>query len=177
MGPALRLGYVVVPRAFTKPAKILKALMSNGQPWLEQAAMADFMNSGGYTRHLRRLRQIYLARRNATLASLKRHFGECEAIGGDAGMHLVWRLPSHLPSASDVQARALVAGVGVYTLNSGAAHHFGYSEESERFLVLGYAALTESEIELGISRLYSALLPSGSINGHSKKTFVEGIVA
>ena len=177
MGPALRLGYVVVPRAFTKPAKILKALMNNGQPWLEQAAMADFMNSGGYARHLRRLRQIYLARRNVTLASLKRHFGESDVIGADAGMHLVWRLPGHLPSASDVQAMALAAGVGVYTLNSGAAHHFDSSEESERFLVLGYAALTESEIELGISRLYSTLMPSGSINGHSEKSCLRGMVA
>ena len=72
MGPALRLGFVVVPRAFAKAARTLKALMNNGQSWLEQAAMADFMTSGAYGRHLRRVRQLYLSRRNATLQALQR---------------------------------------------------------------------------------------------------------
>lgn len=157
MGPALRLGFLVVPRAFVRPAKMLKALMSNGQPWLEQAAMADFMMSGAYARHLRRLRQMYLSRRNATLAALQRHFGSADVVGAESGMHFVWRLPDDLPAADTIAQRALEVGVGVYTLNSGAAHHFGAAEESARHLVLGYAALSETEIDLGIARLAQCL--------------------
>jgi len=157
MGPSLRLGFVVVPRAFAEAAKAMKALMNNGQPWLEQAAMADFMLGGGYARHLRRMRQIYLSRRNAALAALEKHFGKIDVIGAEAGMHFVWRLPDPLPPASEIEAMAFEVGVGVYTLNSGAAHHFGGDEECERHLVLGYAALSETEIGLGIARLAQCL--------------------
>lgn len=157
MGPALRLGFVVVPRAFAKAAGTLKALMNNGQSWLEQAAMADFMTSGAYGRHLRRVRQLYLSRRNATLQALQRHFGESEVVGSEAGMHLVWRLPPHLPDAAEIEARALTVGVGVYTLNSGAALNLTDPTFGDRHLVLGFAALSECEIELGIARLAACL--------------------
>ncbi|PWB83577.1 MAG: transcriptional regulator [Methylocystaceae bacterium] len=157
MGPGLRLGYVVLPRRLVDGANRLKTLMNNGQGWLEQAAMADFMASGGFGRHLRRIRQLYHSRRDALLAAMEKHFGACEVLGDQGGMHLAWRLPEGFPKASDVEARALDAGVGVYALAAGAAIHFGPDDESDRFLVLGFAALTEREIEAGVARLASAL--------------------
>ena len=157
MGAGLRLGYAVLPKSLVPAARQIKTLTNNGQPWLEQAALADFMSNGSYDRHLRRIRRLYLARRTALLAALNRHFGENDVIGDEAGMHLVWRLPKHLPPASTIEAQALKAGVGVYALGSGSAIVFGSSTEYERYLVLGFSSLTEKEIELGISKLASAL--------------------
>jgi GntR family transcriptional regulator/MocR family aminotransferase len=174
MGPALRLGFVVVPTAFAKAARTLKALMNNGQSWLEQAALADFMTSGAYSRHLRRIRQVYLSRRNATLQALKRHFGENEVVGSDAGMHLVWRLPSHLPNAAEIETRALTVGVGVYTLNSGAALNLTDPKFGDRHLVLGFAALSECEIELGIARLAACLASKTPKGTKAKKLVFDG---
>lgn len=157
MGAGLRLGYVVLPARLVEKARHIKTLMNNGQPWLEQAALSDFMTSGSYERHLRYIRRLYLNRRNALLTALEKHFGAIEVIGEKAGMHLVWRLPKHLPPASEVEAKALKVGVGVYTLGSGGAVQFGTWPEGERLLVLGYSSLTEREIEFGISRLASTL--------------------
>jgi len=176
MGPSLRLGYVVVPHAFVKPAKALKALMNNGQPWLEQAAMADFMMSGSYARHLRRLRQMYLSRRNATLAALERHFGVLDVAGTESGMHFVWRLPDGLPPAREIEERALRVGVGVYTLSSGAAHRFGLPDDADRHLVLGYAALSETEIDLGIARLAQCLGRGRSVAPRTVRNLISGVV-
>jgi GntR family transcriptional regulator/MocR family aminotransferase len=131
--------------------------MSNGQPWLEQAALADFMASGSYVRHIRRIRRLYLARRNALLDSLKRHFGSADVFGDEAGMHLAWHLPDHLPSAHKIEEIALSEGVGVYTIGSGGAIHFGSTSENDRLLILGFSSLNEKEIEIGISRLADAL--------------------
>jgi GntR family transcriptional regulator/MocR family aminotransferase len=103
------------------------------------------------------VRQVYLSRRNALLQALQRHFGENEVVGSDAGMHLVWRLPSHLPDAAEIEYRALKVGVGVYTLNSGAALNLTDPTFGDRHLVLGFAALSECEIELGIARLAACL--------------------
>jgi GntR family transcriptional regulator/MocR family aminotransferase len=131
--------------------------MNNGQGWLEQAAMADFMTSGEFGRHLRRIRQLYRARRDALLGALARHFGPCEVFGDQAGMHLVWRLPDGFPAASEVEARGLAAGVGVCSLATGSALRFDADDGGDRLLMLGFVALTEKEIEDGVARLASVL--------------------
>lgn len=159
MGAGLRIGYVLVPLTLVQLAQQTKTLMSNGQPWLEQAALADFMRTGAYQRHLRKIRQLYLSRRNALLSSLDRHFGESEILGAQAGMHVVWRLPDRLPSAIELESIALGAGVGVYAVGSGGAVELGAGGDSDRHLVLGFSSLTEREIELGIARLAAVLTP------------------
>ena len=162
LGAGLRLGYVIFPPELVERARHMKTLMNNGQPWLEQATLADFMESGGYERHVRRIRKLYYARRNTLLAALDKYFGGGEIIGDEAGMHLAWRLPAHLPPASKVEALAIEAGIGVYTLASGAAVNFDGSPESDRYLVLGFSSLTEREIENGIARLAELLSGSAS---------------
>lgn len=157
LGAGLRLGYVVLPLRLVRQARHIKALMNNGQPWLEQAVLAEFMTNGSYERHLRHIRRLYLSRRNALLAALQKHFGESQVIGESAGMHLVWRLPPQLPSAQQIETIALAAGVGVYTLGSGGAVQIGSSATNDRLLVLGYSSLTEREIAIGIAQLASAL--------------------
>ena len=156
MGPGLRLGYVVVPRRLVDSFKRMKMLMNNGQGWLEQAAMADFMNSGEFGRHLRRIRHLYRVRRDALISALKSHFGNCEIYGDQAGMHLIWKLNKSYPSAKEVEAKGLNAGVGVCSLATGSALCFS-NEEEERLLMFGFVALTEEEIEDGIARLANAL--------------------
>lgn len=157
LGAGLRLGYVVLPSKLITAARHYKTLMNNGQPWLEQAVLADFMQSGDYGRHLRRIRKHYLVRRNALIAAIQRYFGECEVAGAEAGMHLAWRIPKRLPPASEIEAIALANGIGVYTLASGAAIHFGDRDDAERYLILGFSSLSESMIESGIAALAQAL--------------------
>lgn len=157
LGPGLRLGYVVFPDSLINDAKIMKALMNNGQPWLEQGALADFMVSGQFERHIRRIRGVYFARRKALVSALNKNFTTCEVIGDDAGMHLVWKIPDNLPTATEVERRALNVGVGVYSLSSGAAVHYGQSKSIIRFLALGYSSPTEEEIDNGITLIAKAL--------------------
>lgn len=162
IGAGIRLGYLVVSEPLIEPATRLKGLMNNGQPILEQAVLAEFMNQDGYSRHLRTIRQLYKQRRDCLIASLERHFGDVELIGAEGGMHLAWRLPERFPTPETVEAIALERGVGIYSLRSGAAEEFSRAELckenfSRRLMVLGYAALTEEDIERGIERLAHSL--------------------
>jgi GntR family transcriptional regulator/MocR family aminotransferase len=157
MGPGLRLGYIVAPGRLVESFRRMKMLMNNGQSWLEQAAMADFMASGEFGRHLRRIRQLYRDRRDALLGALNKHFGECEIYGEQAGMHLVWKLPEGLPDAAEIEAKGLAAGVGVCSLATGSALRFGDNDGGNRLLMLGFVALTEKEIDDGVARLATAL--------------------
>lgn len=157
IGAALRMGYMVLPEALVEPARTVKTLLNNGQPWLDQAVLAEFIASGGFANHLRRIRRLYLQRRDCLIAALKQHFGRVELSGLEGGMHLAWRLPAGLPSARVLEATLRQQGVGIYSLPSGAAFCSGHESLVRRTLMLGYAALTESQIEQGIQRVAAEL--------------------
>jgi GntR family transcriptional regulator / MocR family aminotransferase len=157
IGAGLRLGYLVLPRGLVEPATSVKSLLNNGHSWLDQAALAVFIRSGAFAHHLRRIRLVYRARRDALLGALERHFGQLTITGAAGGMHVMWHLGRDMPTAAEVEGRARSYGVGVYTLRSGAAHLIGESPYLERGLILGYAAVPERQIAKGIARLVEAV--------------------
>ncbi|HXD36758.1 MAG TPA: PLP-dependent aminotransferase family protein, partial [Rhodanobacter sp.] len=65
LGPWLTLGYVVVPRRLIAAAVAARRLIDDSPRWLEETALADFLLSGGYARHLHRLGKAYASRRDA----------------------------------------------------------------------------------------------------------------
>lgn len=152
VGAGLRIGFATVPRLFWDEARMLKARMSNGQAWLEQAALAAFIDEGHFDRHLRRLRQVYKARRDRLVAALRKNFEMPVILGGESGLHLVWRLPPGFPNARKIQVMAREQGIGVYALSSGAAYDFD-TKARDDMLVFGYSSLTEAQIEDAVGRL------------------------
>lgn len=159
LAPGLRLGYMIVPREMRDTAVTVKGLMTNGSPWLVQAAMAAFIDSDGFLHHLRRLRKHYGSRRSALLSALARHIGLAMPMGVHAGMHVLWRTQSDGPCADEIERRARAVGVGAYSLPSGNAWICN-AETDRRWdhaLLLGYAALNEDEIEAGVERLAQAI--------------------
>ncbi len=152
VGAGLRLGYAVVPRIFSDDARLLKAKMSNGQSWLEQCALAEFVSDGHFDRHVRKMRQLYKSRRDALISALRKKFREPVISGQDSGLHLVWRLPKGMPSALAIQMKARAAGVGVYALSSGGAFDFDGTAPDDA-LMFGYASLTESRIVEAVEKL------------------------
>jgi GntR family transcriptional regulator/MocR family aminotransferase len=152
VGAGLRLGYAVVPRIFSDDARLLKAKMSNGQSWLEQCALAEFVSDGHFDRHIRKMRQLYKSRRDSLISTLRKKFREPVISGQDSGLHLVWRLPKGMPSALAIQMKARAAGVGVYALSSGGAFDFDGTAPDDA-LMFGYASLTENKIVEAIEKL------------------------
>jgi GntR family transcriptional regulator/MocR family aminotransferase len=157
IGAGLRLGYLVVPPELAGPAATIKALFDNGNSWLEQAALADFVASGQYERHLRRIRQTYLNRRDCLIEALHRHFGNVELSGLEGGMHLIWRLPEDFPPAVDLQHLAARHGVGIYSLPAGAAYEPEPGNHTDRAVMLGYSSLNEKQICDGVARVATVL--------------------
>ncbi len=153
LGAGLRLGYVVVPAHLADAVRTMKALLNNGNPWLDQAVLAEMMRSGSYAAHLSRIRPQYRARRDALLAALHRYFGLAEVSGEEGGLHLFWQLPPDVPDAATVEVQARRVRVGVYALASGGAHDARGTVFSRRGLILGYAALAPKQIEEGVARL------------------------
>lgn len=157
IGAGLRLGFAVFPRPLVAAAIGAKALLDNGHPWLEQAALADFLDSGGFERHLQRIRRSYAVRRDALLFELRRHFGACRVDGAEGGMHVAWHLPAGAAPASELQRRLSQGGVGVYSLAGAPVHWVGDTNAHDSVLLLGYPCLDEQRIRAGVERIARAL--------------------
>jgi GntR family transcriptional regulator/MocR family aminotransferase len=155
IGAGLRLGFLVAPEHLVESFITIKSLMNYGHPWLDQIVMAEFIQGGGYRRHLRKIRERYRIARDTLLSSLKRHFGEQYISGKYSGMHLMWTLPPGLAPAQEFAAVALSQDVGIYPLDAvGAVDLSGIWQANN--IVLGYSSLSPEKIETGIKRIANA---------------------
>lgn len=150
--PGLRLGYLVLPRAIAADFTRATAQATRAGQGVEQRALADFIQRGHYTAHLRRMRARYAVRQVTLRAALEAAFGAgFELSGGEAGLHLVLWLPAELPDV-DVASRAAKAGLGPRPLSA-----YATPPISCNGLVLGYGNLDEGNVTEVVRRLKLAL--------------------
>ena len=154
MFPALRLGYVVVPRDLLPAFAVIREATDTFTATLPQAAMTDFIREGHFARHLRRMRQVYRERYVALVEAIQEQMpDQLQLIGTDTGMHLTAFLPE---GADDVEftRRAAAAGISVRPLS------ICYLKPPRRGgLILGYGGATPAQIREGVrilKRLFSA---------------------
>jgi GntR family transcriptional regulator/MocR family aminotransferase len=154
LGAGLGLGYLVVPSEFVDAIVSIKSMAEDGCPWLEQMVVADLLTSGEYDHHLRRVRKIYLERRDCLVQALRTHFGDIRLVGMEIGTQLTWLLPDGFPSARAVCDAAHAHGVNIEYVFSEPAGACRYDDKA---LVFGYAALTTEQLQQGIACLAEAL--------------------
>jgi GntR family transcriptional regulator / MocR family aminotransferase len=91
---SLRLGYIVIPPDLVERFIAVRHVLDIFPPYLFQEVLADFIHDGHFTRHIRKMRQVYGEKRTALVDSLRSEFGrEMEIQGAEAGMHLTVTLP------------------------------------------------------------------------------------
>jgi GntR family transcriptional regulator/MocR family aminotransferase len=150
--PALRIGYLVVPKSLVSVVAHAKRLTDRQSPMLEQQVLTDFINEGDLERHIRRMRKLYDHRRQVLIQALRENLGDRVTIlGENAGIHLMVRLHSNL-SDEDVITSAAQLGVELVTAQRYYLEGNGTSE-----FVLGYSNLSEEKIQEGVYRLAQAL--------------------
>lgn len=148
MFPALRLGYVVVPKDLVGAFSTARDAADQFSSTLYQAALADFICEGHFARHIRRMRMLYKQRRTALVEAIHKRMGDkLEVIGAEAGMHLVALLPRGVSDVA-VSLRAAEMGISAMPLSS------CYAKPSlVGGLILGYGGTDARQIHDGIRRL------------------------
>ncbi len=150
--PGLRLGFGVIPERLMERVLELKWFSDRCTPVLEQLALAEWLETGVFERHVRRMRTVYARRRETLLGALERAFGGRAHIGGvPAGMHVLVEFDLGLTSA-ELIARAAEGGVGLYPVVGGPQPTRGLAQ-----VVLGFGHLPEALIVRGITRLGRSL--------------------
>ena len=88
--PALRMGYLIMPAPLRSDFIAAKWMEDFGSPAIEQAALANFIQDGGFERHLRRSAKTLEERRCALLEGLRAcSKGRLAIADSRAGMHIV----------------------------------------------------------------------------------------
>lgn len=154
--PALRLGYLVLPMGLVNAFSRRRAVDMRHSEVSTQAVMAEFMATGHFQRHIRRMRRAALSRRNALLAGWPSGLpgvGELPSVA--AGLHLTVRVNS-LAREEQLLEQARAVGVEVNGLSSYWLAKSTTPADQRAGLVLGFAAVPEPAIALALARLRQA---------------------
>ena len=89
LAPGYRVGWVAGGR-FAESISRLKLMTTLSPSVPAQAAIADYLQHGGYDRHLRRLRHTLEMQQSAMLASAARHFPQQTRVTRPAGGYFLW---------------------------------------------------------------------------------------
>ncbi|MGU3779770.1 MocR-like pyridoxine biosynthesis transcription factor PdxR [Burkholderia metallica] len=161
MFPALRLGFMVVPPVLVERfTRTLRELVHRGHP-ADQLAMAEFIDTGLFARHLRRMRTLYAERRSSLEAALARHLGTALRVReSPGGMHLSADLAMPLHD-TDVAGAGAAHGLLLQSLSS---YRVGAGRPYNGF-VLGYAGLNDATIETATTQFAAVIEQLGRTRG------------
>jgi len=148
MFPALRLGYVVVPKDLIRPFSAARDATDIFSSTLYQAVLTDFIEEGHFARHIRRMRMLYMDRRKTLIKAIHSQMKDMlEVIGAEAGMHLVGLLPR---GANDVGVSRRAAQRGISAIPLSTCY---LTPPTRGGLILGYGGANSHQIHDGISKL------------------------
>ena len=144
--PGYRVGWVA-PGSFKSTIEWLRFTTSLTTAFLPQLAVAEYLDSGGYQHHMRRVRRAYALNVSRMIEAIMAHFPDNTRVTHPKGGFVLW---AQLPKSVDslvLYKQALRAGI---TLSPG--YLFSPSQRFKNFIRLNAAAWNE-EIERAIIRL------------------------
>ncbi|MFI1681533.1 PLP-dependent aminotransferase family protein [Streptomyces sp. NPDC020607] len=156
LSPAVRIGWMVLPEQLVEGVLAAKGEREAWASALDQLTLAEFIASGQYDRHIRRMRQRYRHRRDRLVTALAERAPHITATGIAAGLHAVLRLPPGT-EASAVKAAAW-QGVSLDGLTT--FRHPRATMPAGDGLVVGYATPTEHAYGAALEALLRTLPPT-----------------
>lgn len=153
MFPGLRLAYLVVPEDLAESFAIGNAELYREGRLIEQAALAEFIDEGHLSAHLRRVRSTYQERRNVLRKAIESRLGDLvSTTGGLAGLHLPYLFNQAIDDLA-LSREMLAAGIVLRPLSM----YYADSRQSRSGMILGFAAVDAQAIEAAAAQLCAAV--------------------
>jgi len=152
LAPGVRTGFVVAPAPLLDRMAALRMVVDRqGDPVVE-LAIAELLEDGEVQRHARRIRRIYLERRDTLLEALHAKLASVVTVDPPGGGMAAWIRVDPSVDVVEWSERSLRAGVAFAP-----AKNFAFDGRSRPFARLGFAALDVRELREAVSRMASAL--------------------
>ncbi len=148
--PALRLGFVLTPPTLRSAIQKAKYVSDWHSSLLEQSVLAEFIESGSFARHVRRVSTVYRERHQLIAEIIRRDFsGYLDLVESHTGLTLTALARSaNARQIADIAARAAALGVEINQLSS-----FEFNRPPQAGLVLGYGGISLPDIAPGLKLL------------------------
>ncbi|MFD9224586.1 PLP-dependent aminotransferase family protein [Streptomyces sp. NPDC060064] len=155
LSPTLRIGWMVLPEHLVDEVVAAKGEREQWSSATEQLTLADFITSGAYDRHVRKMRQRHRRRRDQLVSVLAERAPQVRVTGIAAGLHAVLELPTGSERA--VVKAAAWQGLAVEGLAD--YRHADFPADGRDGLVIGYATPPEHIYAAALDALCRALPP------------------
>jgi GntR family transcriptional regulator / MocR family aminotransferase len=150
--PGLRLGYLVAPTEVVESVAARRSYWDLcGDPAIE-CALAELFEDGEVQRHVRRVRRVYQARRDALIRELQTHLAGSVRFKTPSGGISLWCTVAKRLNVEAWAARCERVGV-----RFGTGRRFAFDGQSRPAMRLGFASLSESQIKQAVSAMQAAL--------------------
>lgn len=147
--PSLRVGYLVVPEDLISAFRAVRPIIDRFPPPLHQLVVADFLNEGYFSAHLRRLRENYRASRDNLALLLKERLSDHLITPvPEQGIHYTVKSTGTWHDDRALAKAALRGGVVVIPVSP-----MYIATVPEPRLLLGFSGLTLKEAEVATARL------------------------
>jgi GntR family transcriptional regulator/MocR family aminotransferase len=151
--PALRIGYLIVPRELAEAFGRAVSITGQFAPLVLQATVADFIDQGYFATHLKRMRRLYQRRQAGFVRLCDEHLSDWLTVAeNDSGMQLLARFRRPFDDR-EVAAAALREGLDV---QANSINYF--AGPPEHGLLLGYAALDDRQALRAVLALRAAFV-------------------
>jgi len=148
MQPALRLGYLVAPAALIRRAADIVQAIHGDVPLLTQAALADFISEGHFSRHLRKMRKLYQQKQQLAQQLAAQYLPGWQLRAMHAGLHLVLLCPETMLPHFD--GTRLLQQLAAHGYAPAPLSKYQFNGEQTTGLVIGIANLSHAELERGL---------------------------
>lgn len=149
---SLRLGYVVAEPSLIQEMATLHWSLSRGTSGILQRWVAELLDEGTITRHIRRMRTVYRRKRDRIAILLRREFPEWNFTPPSGGLQFFLDLgsPEYARYVIEIcqKKRLRIARPSNYVMNN---------ESEQRFLVLGFGSVPLAQIESTLLEIKRAL--------------------
>ncbi len=156
LGDAFRIGYMVLPPSLARRYERELGFYSCTVSAVDQLALARFIESGAYERHVSRMRTRYRDVRDRLIAALRSSSlaPRLSFASEDSGIHFLLGVKTHR-AGEELQHHAQEQGVAITALQSFCREK--HLPESEiRWLVVGYSSLDPDQVDACVEALQRA---------------------
>ncbi|MFK5977400.1 MAG: PLP-dependent aminotransferase family protein [Rhizobiaceae bacterium] len=156
--PSLRIGYLVLPENLIGTFRSALGTISRSISILDQATLAQFIDEGYFTAHIRQMQSLYSTRRASFIEIAKKKLsGLLDIEAPDSGINVIGWLPK---GTDDVQISEDLRNAGIYTFPLSL---FRARASDRTGLVMGFACTDRAETTEKITLLASILESSDAL--------------
>ncbi len=142
LSPSMRIAYAVLPMNLITCLNSEFGYYNSTVSTIEQEVLSKFIAEGHFERHVNRTRKFYLQRRNSMLSLLQEKLPDYPIFGEEAGLHFILSIPEKI--ATTIEKKAIDRQLKISVIHN-------------RYILIGYAHLTEEQISQAVTLLVELL--------------------